>query len=432
MSEPTTNDPATAARRTTNALLTCVAVLAVLASLKAAQLVVLPVLLAFFLAILLKPILSFLSRFMPYVASLGVTLSGLVGIGVLLWLFVSSSVASVAERGPAYVERVQALMELGVAWLKEYGFDVNIESVGNEQVLKFGVQFVGASIVPILSTLALSALVAFMLVLLLLEARTFQTKLVRGLDGPSSKAFFETLESVMGKFQTYFFAKTLISAATGVCTGLYTWALGIDFPFIWGTLAFLLNFIPNIGSMAAVIPPTLLAFLQFHGVSHAAVTLSGLTAIQLFIGNFVDPRVVGRSVSLSPFVVFVSMVFWGWMWGIVGIFLAVPLTVGLRIVLSHIEPMKPLAILMEGSDPADVIAAEAESDTLSDASKTRSRRPRPSAPQCRERNDPRDLDARPPSRLRRHADPRCVRRHRTVLLRRRRHGTRRCRHVGHR
>jgi len=367
MSEPTTNDPATAARRTTNALLTCVAVLAVLASLKAAQLVVLPVLLAFFLAILLKPILSFLSRFMPYVASLGVTLSGLVGIGVLLWLFVSSSVASVAERGPAYVERVQALMELGVAWLKEYGFDVNIESVGNEQVLKFGVQFVGASIVPILSTLALSALVAFMLVLLLLEARTFQTKLVRGLDGPSSKAFFETLESVMGKFQTYFFAKTLISAATGVCTGLYTWALGIDFPFIWGTLAFLLNFIPNIGSMAAVIPPTLLAFLQFHGVSHAAVTLSGLTAIQLFIGNFVDPRVVGRSVSLSPFVVFVSMVFWGWMWGIVGIFLAVPLTVGLRIVLSHIEPMKPLAILMEGSDPADVIAAEAESDTLSDA-----------------------------------------------------------------
>ena len=354
MTESTPNDAASSARRTTNVLLTCIAVITVLASLKAAQLVVLPVLLAFFLAILLKPVLTWLSRFMPYVASLGVTLSGMVGIGILLWLFVSSSVASVAERGPAYLERVQGLIELGVAWAKEYGFDVSTEFMDNEQVLKFGVQFVGASIVPILSSLALGALVAFMLVLLLLEARTFQAKLLRGLDGESSQTFFETLDSVMGKFQTYFFAKTLISAATGVCTGLYTWALGIDFPFIWGTLAFLLNFIPNIGSMVSVLPPTLLAFLQFHGVSHAAITLTGLTAIQLFIGNFIDPRVVGRSVSLSPFVVFVSMVFWGWMWGIVGIFLAVPLTVGLRIVLWHIEPTKPLAVLMEGTDPVEL------------------------------------------------------------------------------
>jgi predicted PurR-regulated permease PerM len=356
MTEPLPTDAALSARRTTNVLLTCLAVIAMLASLKAAQLVVLPVLLAFFLAILLKPILSFLSRFMPYVASLGVALSGMVGIGILLWLFVSTSVASVAERGPAYVERIQALIEIGVTWAKEYGFDISNEAmVGNEEIFKFGVQFVGASIVPILSSLALGALVAFMLILLLLEARTFHTKLVRGMDGASSRAFFETLDSVMTKFQTYFFTKTLISLATGVCTGLYTWALGIDFPFIWGTLAFLLNFIPNIGSMMAVVPPTLLAFLQFHGIAHAAITLSGLTAIQLFIGNFLDPRIVGRSVSLSPFVVFVSMVFWGWMWGIVGIFLAVPLTVGLRIVFSHVEPMRPLAVLMEGTDPADLV-----------------------------------------------------------------------------
>ena len=104
-------------------------------------------------------------------------------------------------------------------------------------------------------------------------------------------------------------------------------------------------------SAIAVMPPVLVAALQFYGLSQAALTLVVLTALQLVIGNFIDPRVMGRSLSLSPFVVFVSMVFWGWMWGIVGVFLAVPLTIGLNIAFQHIEPLRPIATLMEGPAP---------------------------------------------------------------------------------
>ena len=133
---------------------------------------------------------------------------------------------------------------------------------------------------------------------------------------------------------------------TGVLSGLVAWGFGVDFPFIWGTLTVLLNFIPNIGSMIAVMPPVLLALVQFDGLARPVTLLAALTTIQVTIGNFLDPRWLGRSLSLSPLVVFVMMVFWGWVWGIVGIFLAVPLTILMKIAFEHIVPLRPLAVLM--------------------------------------------------------------------------------------
>ncbi len=187
--------------------------------------------------------------------------------------------------------------------------------------------------------------------MMLHETETFRTNVRRGLRDESSADFFASVHSVTRQFQRFFLTKTWVSILTGAVTCLVTYLFGIDFPFIWGTLAFLLNYIPNIGSMIAVIPPVLLAIVQFDNPSRAIGALAGLTATQMIIGNFLDPKMMGRSLSLSPFVVFSTMIFWGWMWGVPGVFLAVPMTIMMRIVFEHFPALRPIAIMMGGPEP---------------------------------------------------------------------------------
>ena len=331
-----------------SAALTVIAVIAVMAALKAAQVVVIPLFLAIFIAILVRPPLRLLTRFMPRSLALVLVLTGLLSMLFGAWSFVGASVQAVAEKAPEYYAGFQAMLESVFAMAEARGLPVSVAMIGTDEVFNWGMKVLSASLLPLATFIGSSLLIAFLLVLLLMETDELRTKLDRGLGDERAAAVAEPVARVMAQFQRYFFTKTVISAATGLCTGMFTWALGIDFPYVWGTLAFLLNFIPNIGSIIAVVPPVLIALLQFSGISVAAFTLVGLTSIQLIIGNFIDPRIMGRSLALSPFFLFASMVFWGWMWGIVGIFLAVPLTVLLRMLFEQYEPLRPAATVMSG------------------------------------------------------------------------------------
>lgn len=336
----------TAQNRANTMFLAIIATVLVCAALKAAQMVFLPIMLAGFLAMLVQPPVALLNRYMPKWLALIIVLIGLTTGFVGVWMFVATSVSSVAERGPAYVDRLLILSERALHHLDRFGVPTSRAELPLESLADMGLQVVGASVIPIVTTLGVAMLIAFMLVLLLLEVESFRAKVRLGLRDEASVEFFATVHSATRHFQTYFFVKTLISLLTGAVTALFTYAMGIDFPFIWGTLAFLLNFIPNIGSLIAVIPPVLLALVQFDGPGHAVGTLVGLTTAQMIVGNFLDPRWLGRSLSLSPFVVFITMVFWGWMWGVVGIFLSVPLTILMRIVFEHIPSLRAVAIMM--------------------------------------------------------------------------------------
>lgn len=145
-----------------------------------------------------------------------------------------------------------------------------------------------------------------------------------------------------GKFARYFLVQAFSSVVTGVLTGLYCWMIGIEFPFVWGLLATVLNFIPTIGSIVAVVPPTLFA-LAFGGFGTAALALVGLGVIQFAMGNVVDPVLQGRAIQVSEVVVLLSVVFWGWLWGIGGAFIAVPLTIAVVLLCEEFEPTRPLA-----------------------------------------------------------------------------------------
>lgn len=127
---------------------------------------------------------------------------------------------------------------------------------------------------------------------------------------------------------------------------LFALVIGLDFAIIWGIVTFLMNYIPTIGSVLSVIPPALFAALQFDGVTMPLVVLGGLSALQLVMGNYVDPLISGHYVSLPPFVVLFSVVFWGWLWGIPGAFLGVPITVGVVIVAEHFAATRWIARLV--------------------------------------------------------------------------------------
>ena len=137
----------------------------------------------------------------------------------------------------------------------------------------------------------------------------------------------------------------------GLLIAAWLWLLGVDFPLLWGLLAFLLNFIPNIGSFIAAVPAVVLAFLQLN-LATAAYAAAGYVALDFVIGNVIEPRLMGRGLGLSSLVVFLSLVFWGWVLGPVGMLFSVPLTMIVKIVLDSSDDLRWIAILLSSEAPA--------------------------------------------------------------------------------
>jgi AI-2 transport protein TqsA len=155
----------------------------------------------------------------------------------------------------------------------------------------------------------------------------------------------ERWRPILSRVQRYLILKTVVSLATGVAAGLLVWLVGVDFALFWGFLAFLLNYIPNVGSFVAAGPPVVLSALQL-GLAPTLVIAAGYLAINMVLGNLVEPAVMGRGLRMSPLAIFLALVFWGWVWGALGMILSVPLTVSLKILFENTESLRWLAALL--------------------------------------------------------------------------------------
>jgi len=153
------------------------------------------------------------------------------------------------------------------------------------------------------------------------------------------------MDNVMHNMNTYFGTKTITSIATGVLIAIALAIIGVDFPLLWGFLAFLLNYIPNIGSIIAAIPVVLLALVQL-GVTSAIEVAVVFLIVNGVIGNIVEPKLMGKNLGLSSLIVFVSLIFWGWILGTVGMLLAVPLTMTIKIIFDSMDETKNIGLLM--------------------------------------------------------------------------------------
>jgi predicted PurR-regulated permease PerM len=316
----------------------------VVAGLKVAGPLLVPLALAVVITAVSVPVVRFLERMRvpPSAAILLAVLLDLSVVGALISV-VGNSLGGFYGALPRYQDRLVLVLREDVAWLDRHGvhlsreFNDHISSVGNVMPL------VGSLLSSVASVVSTALLVLLLVVFLLFEISRWQVKIRYAMGDPG--ADLHRFATAAKELQKYLFVKTTISAITGVLTGTWVAVLGLDFPVLWGLIAFLLNYIPTIGSILAGVPPVLLAWVQL-GPGAAFAVAVGYLVINISLGNVIEPRVMGRALGLSPLVVLVSMVFWFWLWGPIGALLSAPLTMGVKIALSNTPDMRWAAILL--------------------------------------------------------------------------------------
>ena len=327
----------------TRFLLGAACVVGVIAGLRAAAEVVLPFLVAVFLAVVSVPLIRWLERrLVPQpLAVLGTVLAA-VGVIGLMGLVVGQSVNEFGEAAPRYQARLQELMDSAVILLDNVG--VPAEEFRALDLLPGDLfEMVGGALGAIASFASNSFLVVLTAIFIMMEVAGFGAKL-RAAFG--EEANFGPFDQMTQQVQKYLVIKTAISGGTGLVVGLWVWALGLDFALLWGLVAFILNFIPNLGSIIAAVPAVMLALLQF-GPARAGVIAVGYVGINVVFGNFIEPMLMGRRLGLSTLVVFVSLVFWGWVWGPIGMLFSVPLTMVVKIALENTKDFRWVAIMLD-------------------------------------------------------------------------------------
>jgi AI-2 transport protein TqsA len=336
---------------TTNALVALAAVVIIVAGLRAASSLFVPFLLAGFIGLLCAPALFWLrDHGLPTPIALIVVLLGLLSIGALFGGLMSTSINEFTDALPSYQERFGSVIASLTTTLKGFGIDFgNASNETNPFDPKAALGLVG-NLAGGLGSLLNNAFLLFLTVcFILLEASSFPHK-VREAFGDSPE-IENSMTEIGESIRRYLGIKTLTSMATGFLAYAALMILGVKFAPLWGLIAFLLNFVPAVGSVIAAVPAVALALVDNSPETAAVVTLC-YVLINISIGNFLEPRVMGDGMGLSPLIVVASLVFWGWVLGPVGMVLAVPLTVILRIMLDSQTSTQWAAVLLGPAIPS--------------------------------------------------------------------------------
>ena len=330
-------------------LLTAAGVVLLVAGLKHAESLVVPFVVSAFLAALTAPVVVWLDRHRVS-PGLSVPLVVLVVLGLLfgfVGLLVGSGNAFVAAF-PRYQARLGELFAGLSDWLRTQGIELNWDLLRSAVKPESVVSVFDKTLSGLVNAVSYTLLVIFTMVFMLFEVTGLPTKLRAAIGDP--EADLGHFQKVTSEIKSYIVIKTYVSLGTGILVWLLLALLGVDFALLWGVLAFLFNFIPTIGSIIAAVPPVLLGLVQ-HGFGVAAAVLGGFVVINMVIGNVVEPQLMGRRLGLSTLVVFLSLVFWGWLWGAAGMLLSVPLTMVVKIALENDEDWHWLAVLMDPAPP---------------------------------------------------------------------------------
>jgi predicted PurR-regulated permease PerM len=289
------------------------------------------------------------SHRVPNFLSVLVVLVCIMIIGSILVTLMGTSLAQFSDNLPTYQERLTEKSAALIAWLNSHGVEISGEFF-KEYLNPGSIMKLAANTFSELSGVLTNAFMILLIVIfILLEITEFPAKIKAALADPgrSIDGFGKIGKSV----DRYLAIKTIFSLATGVCVGIWLWIIGVDFPLLWGVLAFILNYVPNIGSIIAAVPAVLLAIIQF-GMGHAVLAAIGYAVVNTVFGSILEPKFMGRGLGLSTLVVIISLIFWGWVLGPVGMFLSVPLTMILKIVMEGSEDTRWISILI-GPSPSE-------------------------------------------------------------------------------
>jgi AI-2 transport protein TqsA len=324
--------------------ITAAAFVVVIAGIRSSTVILVPFLLSAFIAIISAPPMFWLQRkgFPGWLALLSVISLVLISL-ILISGLIGSTIRDFTANLPNYQQQFDRVLAVVIKGLKALRIDTS--SLGLSDIFNPGsaMQLVAKGLSSFQTVLTNGFLIIMTVIFMLMEASSLPAKLQTILGEQSDG--LGNFDTFLNDVKQYMAIKTLVSLATGVIVTIGLLIIGVDYPLLWGLLAFLLNYIPNIGSIIAAIPPMLLAMIQL-GLLEAVIVAAGFAVVNIVMGNIVEPRFMGRGLGLSTLVVFLSLLFWGWVLGPVGMLLSVPLTIMAKIALQSREESRWLAVLL--------------------------------------------------------------------------------------
>jgi len=325
-----------------NPLVTLAAVVIIIAGLISAKTIVIPILLSVFITILISPLLIWLqakglNNTFSMIAAVLILIIGMTLFGFLI----SNSLNEFSLNLPVYEEKMHALVQELIAFMQAQGVEFSEKMISELIDPTKMAQFVSGILKGMGAALTNGLMILLLVIFMLLEASILPKKLLAIHADASSHA-----QEFLNNVKQYMMIKSVFSAITGLLVYIALLFIGLDYALLWGVLAFLLNFVPNIGSIIAAIPAVILALIQLGFIGALEVAVLFLL-VNIILGSVLEPKYMGQGLGLSTLVVFVSLIFWGWVFGPVGMLLSIPLTIMLKLALQSYPQTMWIAILLD-------------------------------------------------------------------------------------
>ncbi|WP_457745802.1 AI-2E family transporter [Sulfurimonas sp.] len=318
-------------------------VIIVLAGIKSASVIIVPFLLSLFIAIILSPTFNyFKNKGLPDALAITFVMALFIIFLIFVAKLIGTSIHDFSANIDFYAQRLGIYYDEIAAYSEKIGIVIPAQEISSMINSKQIMSFATGLIKSISSLFTDGFVIILTVVFMLLESKHFLQKIDYA-DGERDTIVH--IKEIMGQIKSYMVIKALISLLTGFIVWISLYLIGTDYAFLWGVLAFMLNFIPNIGSIIAAVPAVLITLVQLGPLSALLASLVYLF-VNIAIGSIIEPKVMGRGVGLSTLVVFLSLLFWGWLLGMVGMLLSIPLTIMAKIAFNANEKTKWIAVLL--------------------------------------------------------------------------------------
>jgi predicted PurR-regulated permease PerM len=323
-----------------------------------AKSIITPFLLAVFISIICEQPISWLEkRRMPRWLALIIVIFGLIFLFSGFGFLIGDTVSSFSGNLSQYESTLKSISDSFIQFLNDKGIKIPQDQIFNLVQPAKILEFTAGALNKLINMMGNTFLIFLIILFTLMEIGSFSVKAKAILIGSDkSISYFST---ILQNIRHYLGIKTLICLLTGILIYMALLIIGVDYPLLWALIAGLMNYIPNIGSIIAAVPAVLFALIQL-GLGGAVWTLGSFMLVNNVLGNFVEPRIMGKGLGLSTLVVFLSLIFWGFIFGTVGMFLSVPFTMTIKIILEQNEKTKWLAIILGTPDEAKTYLQQEE------------------------------------------------------------------------
>ena len=320
--------------------------------LKELQSILLPFFLALIISFLFEPYYEWLKKKrIPGAISLVIVIITILIIANITSVFLFTSITAFTNEVPKYTEKSKHIIENFTANLNSWGIyneylknSIDVNKIVNGEAIA---GIITSFFTSILSLFGNFVLILIYVIFLLSEFGSIRKRILIAFSSERSRKIADTLTDIFTDVKKYVVGKTLINLSYGTLVTLILWIFGVDFYIVWGFLAFLMAYIPNIGSMISTVLPFLTALIQYDGdFTKPLMVLILMIVSANLVGNIIEPKILGDKLNLSPILLLLSLIFWGYLWGLLGMILSVPIMSMIKIILSKFEHTKPLSIMM--------------------------------------------------------------------------------------